>query len=96
MKALIIFLWTIIGLSSCVYPTRHMMDWSHTFYGFGGFAMWIIVIALVAIIIYLAIQKEKAIKSEEKETPLDILKKRYAKGEITKKEFDSMKKDLEE
>jgi putative membrane protein len=29
------------------------------------------------------------------ETPLDILKRRYAKGEITKEEFQQMKKDLE-
>lgn len=95
MKTLITFLLIVIGLSSCVYPTRHMMDWPFTFYGFGSIAMWVIVIALVAVIIYLAIQKEKALKTEERETPLDILKKRYAKGEITKKEFDSMKKDLE-
>ena len=29
------------------------------------------------------------------ETPLDILKKRYAKGGIAKDEFERMKKDLE-
>jgi putative membrane protein len=73
-----------------------MMEFDYLFYGFGGIVMWIIVIALVAIIIYLAVQKEKAIKHEEKETPLGILKKRYAKGELTKKDFEAMKKDLGE
>ena len=29
------------------------------------------------------------------ETPLDILKRRYASGEISKDEFDRMKKDIE-
>ncbi len=33
-------------------------------------------------------------ESTDPETPFEILKKRHAKGEITKEEFDQMKKDL--
>jgi putative membrane protein len=32
--------------------------------------------------------------SGDSETPLEIIKKRYAKGEITKDEFDELKRDL--
>jgi putative membrane protein len=33
--------------------------------------------------------------SDFRETPLDILKARYARGEITREDFEQMKKDLE-
>ncbi|WP_407672316.1 SHOCT domain-containing protein [Noviherbaspirillum pedocola] len=29
------------------------------------------------------------------ETPLDILKKRYARGELTREEFEQMKQDIQ-
>jgi len=34
-------------------------------------------------------------ESTDSETPLELLKKRYAKGDITKEDFEQMKKDLE-
>ena len=70
----------------------HMMDYGY----YGGF-MWLIILIAVGIVIYLLIRKSslKDIRDSTIETPLDILKKRYAKGEIDKEEFEQKKKDLE-
>ncbi len=38
---------------------------------------------------------ESGDENKESETALEILEKRYAKGEITKTEFEQMKKDLQ-
>ncbi len=58
--------------------------------------MWLIVLVLVGVGIYLLLQvsKSKGFGGSIIETPLDILKKRYAKGEIDKEEFDRKKNDL--
>ena len=77
----------------------NMGRWGHMgCYGFGGIIIWIILLILIALVIYFIRQniKSRSSKDSSRETPLDILKKRYAQGEITKEEFNQMKKDLEE
>jgi putative membrane protein len=68
-----------------------MMYWN------GRGFMWLILLVLIGVVIYflLQISKPKSSDGSVMETPLDILKKRYAKGEIDKEEFDRMKKDLD-
>ena len=53
--------------------------------------LWILLIlGVVALLRYLG----RSGQQQEHRTPLDILKERYARGEINKKEFEEKKKDL--
>ncbi len=57
---------------------------------FGMISFWV----LLVVAIVLAVQWGRG-RGFGGETPLDVLKKRYARGEITKEEFERMKRDLE-
>ena len=58
-----------------------------------GVLFWIaLLVALILLIIWL--YKKITKKSSENGSVLEILKKRYAKGEINKREYESMKKEL--
>lgn len=71
-------------------------------YGHGmGFGMgwgWIIGLVVLALIVWLVVkvttQNTTASSAGGRETPLDVLKKRYARGEIDKQEFEEKKKEL--
>ncbi|MBI4686365.1 MAG: SHOCT domain-containing protein [Nitrospirae bacterium] len=72
------------------------MHWDYRWgMGFGGGLFMVLFWALVILGIVYLVKLIIGTKGEERgETALDILKKRYAKGEIGKEEFEDKKKDL--
>ncbi len=78
---------------------RMMWGWGYHMGWLGLIMMGIFWIAVIIAIIFLirwmilsAGRRGREFPGEE--SPLDILKKRYAKGEINKQEFEEKKKDL--
>jgi putative membrane protein len=69
----------------------------HYGFGYGGMFMWIIFLIVIGLLIYFIVQSQntKNKTQTQNETPLDILKRRYAKGEISSEEYERMKKELE-
>ena len=71
------------------------VGWSMMNPWLGGWPMWLFLIVLVAILIYVVAQNRRVRGAVSSESPLDILRKRYARGEISKDEFERIKKDLQ-
>ena len=62
--------------------------------GFGG--LWMVVFwgGLIALIVWGIMKLTRRGDATPKHDPLDVAKERYAKGEITREEFEQIKKDL--
>lgn len=88
----LIFL-VVIALGMFIGPTMGpgMMGYGFGWMGF-GMIFWILIIVLI--LYFLFRRTEEPIRSE-KERALNILKERYAKGEITKEQYLEMKKEIE-
>ena len=76
------------------YYGYNMMGW-----GFGSFMMiifWVIVALLIYILVKgsLGAHKNCCGNNNAPNKALDVLKERYAKGEINKEEFEAKKKDI--
>jgi len=74
-----------------------MMHWGDYGWGMGfGWLFMIIfwVLVILGVVYVIKLVGERARKEKREETALAILKKRYAKGEVTKEEFEKMKDDL--
>ena len=71
--------------------------WMHSWGG--GIIMWIILLVVIGLIVYLIVgsghhRRETPATGTHVESAHDILKKRYARGEISKEDFERMKKDI--
>lgn len=93
----------ILFLSGCTHRPidQSMGGWGHMmgYGGNGGMFMWLILIIFVGFIIYFVFNRTK--KNGDpldptRESPMDILKKRYARGEINKEEFERLKREIKD
>lgn len=59
-----------------------------------GWGMWFVPI-LAIIAVYFFVRNSRQTKNgRDSETTIDVVKKRYARGEITKEQFEQLKKDV--
>ncbi len=84
----------------CYYGRQGSGGWwpmMHYGFGYGGMFMWIIFLIVIGLLIYFIVQSQntKNKMQTQNESPLDILKRRYAKGEVSREEYERMKKELE-
>ena len=96
---------TVLVIFFLVGCTSHPMDgstrgWDHMMgYGsYGGIFMWLIWIVIIGAIVYLMVNRSRTGGRSEgpaTERPEDILKGRYARGEIDKEEYERLKRDIE-
>ena len=70
-----------------------MWEWHGAGMG-GGFMLifWLLIILIVVLLI--KANSNKSDSNQQPETPLEILEKRYARGEIDEEEFQRRKKQL--
>jgi putative membrane protein len=75
----------------------HMGWGNHMNWGWGGGLMMILWVVVIAALVYWFVQstqKNRAVAGGQ-ESALDILKKRYARGELSKQEYEERKRDLQ-
>ena len=72
----------------------NMMNWAGFGFGWLWMLLWWVLIILVIVSVVKWLSDNQGSTKKDGNNALDILKERYAKGEITKEQFEQMKKDI--
>ena len=72
----------------------HWGGWGWGWMGFGFILMIIFWAAVITLIVWGVRHYSHAHQSSNNDSAMDIARQRYAKGEITKEQFEQLKKDL--
>jgi putative membrane protein len=78
------------------------MGWSCDMPGWGGhwfggllmLLFWVLIIVGIAALVRGFLPRSGGVSPAAPESPLEILKRRYAKGEVDKAEFEEKKRDI--
>ncbi len=65
------------------------------YFGMHGF-WWLFWVALVLILLFLIFRPNNIIGKKGKDSPLEILRRKYASGDISTEEFEERKRKLKE
>ena len=60
-----------------------------------GFLLIAVFVALVVLLVKWFLGSKLPFSANERDNPLEILRTRYAKGEICREEFEAMRRDIE-
>lgn len=63
-------------------------------FGLGFMGIFWVVLIIVGFLLFRQYSKGRKAPEDTSSTPLNILKQRYAKGEINKEEYEAKKRDL--
>jgi putative membrane protein len=86
------------GLLTACWDPRGPGGWGsmmHDGMGYGSPYIGTIILVVVCLAVYFIVQVWNKKHGVGRENPLEILKRRFAKGEITGEEYEKIKKDLE-
>lgn len=105
LTSLLLALWGPLEALAQTARTENSPGWDMMPWGMGGMmfmmpVMFLLAIALLIAVIYMVRRVGDFDRRDtgltRTDTALDILKKRYARGEIDREEFERMKRELED